>query len=70
MKFEHFNSDDKYEELMVGPFKDRAPSMSEMMFSAYRILLQHEVLRKYSESRGVHIINKSSVSLIDAYDRG
>jgi hypothetical protein len=69
MKFEHFNGVDRFEVLKTGPMKDRSPNMSNMMFSAFRILKQHEIIRQYADDLGVNIYNLSSYSLIDAYER-
>lgn len=70
MKFQHFNKEDTVEILRTGPMKNHYPTISEMMFSAYRVLKQHEVLSKYCKDKQVKVTNNSTYSIVDSYERG
>ena len=69
IKYTHFNDSDHSEKLRTGTQKEKIPTMHEMMFSAYRIFLQHKILNDYAASKSIKIFNKSSISQIDAYSR-
>lgn len=43
--------------------------MSDFFLSQHRLFSSHEHLKKYSDYRGMKIINKTKKSLIDSYDR-
>jgi hypothetical protein len=68
-KRSYFNEKDCYELLKTGPLKENSPRISNMMFSAYRIFLQHEILHEYAVSKSIFVTNRSSTSLIDSYPR-
>lgn len=69
MTSKHFNMEDESYPLKTGPLKVHSPTYSEMQFSSYRVFKQHEILRMYADKMNIRILNHSSYSLIDAYER-
>jgi len=70
MTFRHFNEPDKVEVLTKNPEKKVKWKMSELLSLSAETFLAHELLNNYAKSKGIQIINASSFSLIDSYERG
>ena len=43
--------------------------MHELYYEASLIFRTHDILNKYATSKNINIVNKSSFSLVDAYER-
>lgn len=69
MKSQHFYGEEKYIVLKHNPQKVRKFTMYEIMDTTAKTFFAHEVLSKYAKKLGIEILNKSSSSLIDAYER-
>ncbi len=68
-KFEHFYGEKNYEVLKQNPQKVKKFTMYEIMDTTAKTFFAHDVLSGYAKKLGIKVLNKSSYSLIDAYDR-
>ena len=64
------NKNDVIVLLKTGVKKEHNPTISEMIYSSYRILKQHDVLNNYATQQNIKILNLSSYSFIDTYNGG
>lgn len=69
IKYNHFYGSESYEELTKDPQKKENFTMYEFMNITTKTFFAHEVLSSYAKKLNIKIINKSSQSLIDSYDR-
>ncbi|MBT5988144.1 DUF115 domain-containing protein [bacterium] len=69
MRVRHFNSPDHVERLTKNPQKIEPFKMSALMQTTADTFISHDALNEFAKIIGVQIVNKSSVSMIDAYDR-
>ena len=69
IKYKHFNEQDSFEKLLKNPDKVTPWRMSELLELSADTFYAHEIINSYALSKGIKINNKSSFSLIDAYDR-
>jgi hypothetical protein len=69
LDYKHFYGDVKREKLMINPDKTRPFTMTLLLRDTHLSFYAHELLNRFSILKGVKIYNKSSNSLIDAYDR-
>lgn len=67
--FKHFNKEDEVHKCMKNPERIEAFTMTELMQTTTDTFEAHELLELYANENNILITNKSSYSLIDAYDR-
>ena len=70
IQFKHFyGGEKKYELLKQNPQKVKKFTMYGIMDTTAKTFFAHEVLSGYAKKLGITVLNKSSYSMIDAYDR-
>lgn len=69
MQVQHFYGEKKYETLKKNPQKVEKFTMHEIMDITAKTFFAHEVLSGYAKKLDIKVLNKSSYSLIDAYER-
>lgn len=69
IEFQHFYGEKKYEVLKQNPQKVKKFTMYGIMDTTAKTFFAHEVLSGYAKKLGIRVLNKSSYSLIDSYDR-
>lgn len=69
IRFRHFNKEDSFERLMKNPEKIHPFTMAELMQTTADTFRSHELVSYFAQHNGVKILNCSSFSMIDAYQR-
>ena len=70
LRTKHFYGEEKYEVYKHNPEKTRKVAIHELMDTQACIFFAHRVLDGYAKKLKIQIVNKSSYSLIDSYERG
>ena len=69
IRFKHFNSEDTIERLMKNPEKIIPSTMYSETRGMSIVFHAHELCDIYAKKQNIRIVNCSSYSMIDAYDR-
>lgn len=70
IEYKHFYGESTFEPLLENPQKIVPFTMESLYQTTYLTFYAHNLLNQMALIKGIKIINKSSYSLIDAYERG
>jgi hypothetical protein len=65
----HFTGSSNPDVLRRPPFKSQKYKVSGYFYTTFTVFKAHDILRKLADRLGTNIINRSSRSMIDSYDR-
>jgi hypothetical protein len=70
IEYKHFYGESTFEPLLLNPQRIVPFTMESLYKTTYLTFYAHNLLNKMALAKGIKVINKSSYSLIDAYQRG
>jgi hypothetical protein len=70
IEYKHFYGESTFEPLLENPQKKVPFTMESLYKTTYLTFYAHNMMNQMALLKGIKVINKSSYSLIDAYDRG
>ncbi|MCC4816393.1 hypothetical protein BCU85_06165 [Vibrio lentus] len=70
IEYKHFYGNSTCEPLLKNPQKVTPFTMKELYELTYLTFHAHDLLNRMALTKGIRIVNKSSYSLIDSYERG
>lgn len=70
IEYKHFYGESTFEPLLENPQKIVPFTMESLYKTTYMTFYAHNMINQMALLKGIKVINKSSYSLIDAYERG